>query len=735
MPKFKINNCINVSVFLLFSFISTSVFSQNILNPVKDTEVTNTIPSLENLDVNWWQYIEKSNSSEEISTRIGLFVDGLNMSIKNYKDFENLNILIETIVTLLNEYKKQKFISLEPSQITEQTLKNSYTINELFELNNTKNDTLTNLTEVQNEIDSIKNLLEESKTIKDQIKVQYLNLQKEGVEKSNLGLQWIDLQIRYSLNKVKLERLNIKIESLRKSIRYQEDFILQAKINISVNQSSYDAKNVQKLYEKQEKNKLEIDKLKLKITNDFSDSAESKLNNQIDELTLTLALIEDIRIKLVLNKNNQLLFLEYSSNENNRDINHLRTLIKESEKLIGEIDEKLINWKQQSQSILIEPLPQSSDNISKKITKLEKSKKVKAQQIVQEIGNLSGIKDEVLFNLDILNTQLDKIESGLSKVWNITKSVALNTKETIVNLIYKPLFTINDYPVTLLPLIKLLLIVLIGYLVSKIVTHFITRYEKKHQIGKQGNRSSLYLMHALIHYFIIFAAFMAGFSTLGINLSNITLIAGALSVGIGFGLQNLVSNFVSGLTIMFDKTLSVGDYIELEDGTTGVVREIKARSTRINTNNNIDVIIPNSDMVTSKVINWTLADSVRRVKVYFGVAYGTEKELVKKAALEAASKVEYTLTNMSGKEPDVWMVEFGDNSVNYVLLVWVGHYGLRRPNRIKGKYLWELDTALNKYNINIPFPQRDVHLNIVDKKNSEKNTNSLKHVIDQEIED
>ncbi|HHL31994.1 MAG TPA: mechanosensitive ion channel, partial [Oceanospirillales bacterium] len=295
------------------------------------------------------------------------------------------------------------------------------------------------------------------------------------------------------------------------------------------------------------------------------------------------------------------------------------------------------------------------------------------------------------------------------------KEYSQKIKAVTVHAIYTPLFSINGYPVTLLPLIKLLLIILIGYIVSKIVSYLISRYERKNKIDRVNNRSSLYLMHRLIHYFIIFISMMAGFSTLGINLGNITLIAGALSVGIGFGLQNIVSNFVSGLTIMFEKTLSVGDYIELEDGTTGMVKEIRTRSTRINTNDNIDVIIPNSDMVTNKVINWTLKESTRRIKIPFGIAYGTNKDLVKKAALEAASKVQYTLTNIQGKEPDVWIVEFGDSSVNYVLIVWVAHYGLRRPNRIKNLYLWELDTALSKYGIEIPFPQRDVHLNIVDK--------------------
>ena len=271
----------------------------------------------------------------------------------------------------------------------------------------------------------------------------------------------------------------------------------------------------------------------------------------------------------------------------------------------------------------------------------------------------------------------------------------------------KSLFKINETPITLMPLLRLIIIVLIGYLVSKMVRFIIHRVESRRKVEKS---SVFFILDKLIHYLIIFVATIAGFTTLGIDFTNLTLIAGALSVGIGFGLQNIVSNFVSGLTIMFERSLKVGDYIEMEDGYTGTVMEINARSTRINTNDNIDVVIPNSDLVTNKIINWTLRDSIKRVKIPFGVAYGTDKELVKTAAIEAAENVTYTLINMKGREPEVRMTDFGDNSLNFILLVWVSKYGVRRPGRIKASYLWELDSAFNKHGIEVPFPQRVLHL-------------------------
>jgi small-conductance mechanosensitive channel len=197
---------------------------------------------------------------------------------------------------------------------------------------------------------------------------------------------------------------------------------------------------------------------------------------------------------------------------------------------------------------------------------------------------------------------------------------------------------------------------------------------------------------------------------MGIDFSNLALIAGALGVGLGFGLQSIVSNFVSGLIILFEQTLRVGDYIELDTGLTGTVKAINVRSTLINTNDNIDIVVPNSEFTTTRLTNWTLGERTRRMRIPFGVAYGSDKELVRKAALEAAAEVPYTLTHMKGREPDVWLVNYGDSSLDFLLLVWVNRQGARRPTRTTAAYLWELETRLAEYGIEIPFPQRDLHL-------------------------
>ncbi len=203
---------------------------------------------------------------------------------------------------------------------------------------------------------------------------------------------------------------------------------------------------------------------------------------------------------------------------------------------------------------------------------------------------------------------------------------------------------------------------------------------------------------------------MIALGSIGLSFTNIAIIAGALSVGIGFGLQSIVNNFVSGLIILFERTLRVGDYIELDTGLTGTVKAINVRSTLINTNDNIDIVVPNSEFVSTKLTNWTLGEHILRVRIPFGVAYGSDKEVVRKAAIEACEDVPYTLTHLRGREPDVWLVEYGDNSLNFLLLVWVNRQGARRPTRTRAAYLWALEDKLTEYGIEIPFPQRDLHL-------------------------
>jgi len=268
-------------------------------------------------------------------------------------------------------------------------------------------------------------------------------------------------------------------------------------------------------------------------------------------------------------------------------------------------------------------------------------------------------------------------------------------------------FSIGETPVNGDDVMRVIVILLVAYLLSRGVRLAIRRVGDDESAGTPA---SLYTVGRLTHYLIITIALFIALSSIGLDFGSVALVAGALSVGIGFGLQSIVNNFVSGLIILFEHSLRVGDYIELDNGLTGTVKAINVRSTLINTNDNIDIVVPNSEFVSTRLTNWTLNERTRRVRVPFGVAYGSDKELVRKAALEAAEEVQYTMANRRGRETDVWLTEFGDSSINFLLLVWVNRQGARRPTRCRSAYLWALETKLAEYGIEIPFPQRDLHL-------------------------
>ena len=205
-------------------------------------------------------------------------------------------------------------------------------------------------------------------------------------------------------------------------------------------------------------------------------------------------------------------------------------------------------------------------------------------------------------------------------------------------------------------------------------------------------------------------AVLFALSSVGINVTALAVFTGAVGVGIGFGLQAVISNFVAGIIILIEKSLKVGDFVEFASGVRGEVREINIRYTVVTTNDNIDILVPNSEFVSGLVTNWTHGDAYRRLRLPFGVAYGTDKELVRKAGLEAAAAVDHTLTGQPRRNPQVWLVGFGDSSLDFELVVWVTPEAVKRPGAVSAAYYWALETALNKYGIEIPFPQRDLHL-------------------------
>ncbi|GMG85762.1 mechanosensitive ion channel domain-containing protein [Biformimicrobium ophioploci] len=273
------------------------------------------------------------------------------------------------------------------------------------------------------------------------------------------------------------------------------------------------------------------------------------------------------------------------------------------------------------------------------------------------------------------------------------------------------LFDINNNPVTIVTLLQILLAWLIAYLASRITRRALRRLVDTNQ----ASESTVYSIGRVSHYAYILIAFLASLMIIGLDTTSLTVVAGALSVGIGFGLQEIFGNFVSGLILLFERPLKVGDLVELESGVFGRIRAINVRSTRITTRDNVDILVPNSEFVAGRVINHTLDDPIRRIHVDFGVAYGSDPAMVQQAAMEAADKVVLTHTDWNHKT-EVWLVGFGESSLDFKLVVWINSNRLAPLGDPYAQYNVELLESLTRHGIEIPFPQRDLRLRSWDDK-------------------
>ena len=247
----------------------------------------------------------------------------------------------------------------------------------------------------------------------------------------------------------------------------------------------------------------------------------------------------------------------------------------------------------------------------------------------------------------------------------------------------------------------LMALALVFYISGKLRTLLVRRVLVRYNMDV-GIRE---VIGTITRYLVITLGLVVVVQTAGVDLSALGLVAGALGVGIGFGLQNVTSNFISGIIILFERPIKVGDRIEVGD-VTGNVVDINARATTVITNDNIAIIVPNSDFISSRVINWSHRDRVVRFNFPVGVAYKEDPEHIRRLLLEVARNNEGVLNE---PPPDVLFDGFGDSSLDFNLRIWTRRY-TDTPRVIRSQLYYAIFAKFKEHNVEIPFPQRDLHL-------------------------
>lgn len=290
-----------------------------------------------------------------------------------------------------------------------------------------------------------------------------------------------------------------------------------------------------------------------------------------------------------------------------------------------------------------------------------------------------------LFTLDLLSLRAPLIEAARS---------ALTTD-----------LTVGSLNISLGDVLAFAVSIWLAFLISRFIRFVL---EEDIYTRLELARGLPYAISTMLHYAILLAGFFLAIATLGVDMTRFTILAGAFGVGLGFGLQNIVNNFVSGLIVLFERPVKVGDIVEINNAI-GMVKRIGIRASVLGGWDGSEIIVPNGALISERLTNWTLSDVKRGIKIEVGVAYGSDPDEVIQILKRVASEHELIVQDPA---PQAFFIEFGADSVNFELRAWTIHF--LEWVRIRSDLFVAINAALAEANISIPFPQRDLHLKTVD---------------------
>ncbi|MCY1722345.1 mechanosensitive ion channel [Prolixibacteraceae bacterium Z1-6] len=269
-------------------------------------------------------------------------------------------------------------------------------------------------------------------------------------------------------------------------------------------------------------------------------------------------------------------------------------------------------------------------------------------------------------------------------------------------LLNKEILKTDNFDITIFEIMVVAIIVLITIIIIKVLKFLFKKIEQRNR-EEAGRRQALF---QILKYLIWVLSITLAFEALEIKITLILAGSAALLVGVGLGLQHIFQDILSGVAMLFEGNLKRGDIVEIKDGTIGKVREINLRTSKIETRDNIIMVVPNSRFITENVINWSHINKYTRFSVKVGVAYGSDVELVSKLLYECAKKHKLVVAK---PEPFVRFLDFGESSLDFQVFFW-SHENFLAEN-IKSDIRYSINKAFNENHIRIPFPQRDVYVN------------------------
>lgn len=610
----------------------------------------------------------------------------------------------------------------------------SYTIDQLIELNNTYVREAIELAGRKDERSDLQQVIENLGDRMDLVRQNYLSAEERSEAKILFGLETISLHPAIDVAELKLKLINRSIENKTKTLEFLSEEIEKAKDRLVSDRTELSkfARQLDPKMRVWEDEKRERQKIETALAKKYSDepTEEAKVRNQFLNLQQIVADLKEIEAHNRFIRAEIIYSISKILNEPKEvDLESLTMALKDWSSQLSTFKPMISEWKAQTERVVDRSAQLLSLNKTKPSLKTDREREILEKSVElgqQNFLSIQGLNKEIeesVFLHSVAEKKLTNLQ-GEGVRWarivtDFLYDVIINAKQEMGT----TLFYFGSHPVTAGGILQFALIMMITWWASKFLTATLTSFAKTR---KGVRKAVIYRIRTLFRYLILLIGLLAALSSIGLDFSNLAIIAGALGIGIGFGLQNIFNDFISGLIILFQSYLKVGDFVELDTELRGEIREINVRSTVITTNDGVDVLVPNSAIVSSKIINWTLRDPYRRMHIPFGVAYGSDIDEVARVVIEAAKKVPSTLEKIGVPEPEIFMTNFGNSALEFELVVWVNEKWTRRHRKTTSLYLWAIEKALKKHGITVPFPQRDLHIKTVLDKNQLSNALGIK---------
>lgn len=659
------------------------------------------------LQPDWWSYYQVTG--DILQERIEKTEEYFHKLQK-----ENISSLSPEMTSLISEFltniktyfslmqKNTQFLSKKFIQ------KDSYPFKEWFQNARNLHENIKKLNDLESEYSSDKREIQKLNSEISNLYLKYLENKENTDDKALLGLLIMTKRSSFAIN---IE--NQKLHSTE--ILNQKRIVDENKRLVDISPEHLDfasisLEEINKNIREYNQRLLKIDERKMQIRSDLQKSlvdlsyADCKREIFEQQLLFQRVLSAQVEIEIINSSLIREIFF-ISKNVLGNEIKCIQDKIEGLTSKLSAIKNNLNNWAKSSQKELLRSIESLSTG---------KGEMGNYQLLLDESKN-SLIRIQNIQADQFLSESLVKMSKSLLYLQNksFTGWIAFQSENfttyfgKIFSFFEKKLFFIGDIPVSLFGILRFFSIIFIFYLFGSKIQKSIRKYGHKQ---KKIQAAGIYTLSQLVFYLFLICGIFFAFASIGVSLTTFAFIAGALGIGIGFGLQSIFNNFISGILILLEKNIRIGDFLELDSGIVGEVIEINVRNTLVRSVDGIDVLVPNSEFITQQISNRTLLDKTRRIHVPFIVDYRTDKEVLKELLLKAVNEIPMTVKDV-GKEAQLWPVKFAETGLELKLVVWINEYiPFKRDMGVNAYYLWLIHSVLVSNNIRIPCPHREVYM-------------------------